>query len=370
MAGQVRVVRPITRGRPSPFWAADFTLSTGERIRRSTGCEEQGAALQVALQWYREGEQAVAAGVQGTEQSAGLTVVELADDFIDARRRERAERYVSTMVDHLRAYILVFFGGGSQAAAITRRRVEEFRSALLAGDIESKAAHVRRTGLLAPATVNRIMVTLRRLLDFGLRRGNLCENAALNLPPLKERVLERHRALSDDEIDALIEALREGRADDDTVIWLRFMIATGLRNDEAQTLNWIDVDRDARKLLVRAENAKGARSRRVPLTNAALAALAEIHDGAPAVGLVFGRRDRRTALLCAWARTGRPGRAPTAHDLRHTCASRAAAAGLDLVQMMSWFGWMSPTVAQRYLHLYGDRWADMAAKMDGAGRKG
>ena len=64
-------------------------------------------------------------------------------------------------------------------------------------------------------------------------------------------------------------------------------------------------------------------------------------------------------------RTGLPGRAPTAHDLRHSAASWAAAAGLDLVQMMEWFGWESPAVAQRYLHLYGSRWADMAAKMDG-----
>ena len=35
--------------------------------------------------------------------------------------------------------------------------------------------------------------------------------------------------------------------------------------------------------------------------------------------------------------------------------------------MMEWFGWKSPIVAQRYLHTYGSRWADMAAKMDALG---
>jgi hypothetical protein len=34
---------------------------------------------------------------------------------------------------------------------------------------------------------------------------------------------------------------------------------------------------------------------------------------------------------------------------------------------MEWFGWRSLAVAQRYLHLYGGRWADMAAKMDAFG---
>ncbi len=365
----VKLFRSKSRGKVSAFWSADFVLPTGERVRKSTGCTERSAAARVAGEWARQAQHAFADEAQGIERPVEIALLALADDYIDAMRVERAHRYVDSLLDHLRAYILPHFGPKTLASAITRRDVEAFRQALLEGAIETRSAATRRTGLPAPATVNRCMVTLRRMLDHGLRRGHLKQNVAANMVPLKERTHERHRALSDKEIAALIDELGSGRRNaDDNVLWFRFMIATGLRNDEGATLLWTDVDLQARRLLVRSENAKGARSRRVPLTDAAIEALEEVRAGQPSIGLVFGPRDRRTALLGAWARTGLPGRAPTAHDLRHTCASRAAAVGLDLVQLMSWFGWESPTVATRYLHLYGDRWADMAAKMD-AGRK-
>lgn len=36
----------------------------------------------------------------------------------------------------------------------------------------------------------------------------------------------------------------------------------------------------------------------------------------------------------------------------------------DLAQMMAMFSWLSPATAQRYIHLYGSGWEDMAKKLD------
>lgn len=372
--GGVRVYRPVNRGKTSHHWWADFSTPDGQRIRRNTRCTEYAAALRIATEWFRAAQHHAAETAAGIERPSDVTMLALADDFIDAMRGERAPRYVLTVEDHLRAYVLPYFGLETKAASLTRPAVEGFRRAVLSGAIVTKAARSRRSGLPSAATCNRIMVALRRLLDFGVRLGLLRDNPAKSLPALRERPEARHRALSDVEIEALLAGLAAGRTRRTMhTRWIRFMIATGIRDDEADTAEWIDVDWTRRCLAIPATRAKGARARNVPLTAEALVVLGEIKQECGAIGLIFGPHDRRTALARAWARARAelekrgievPARTPSAHDFRHTCASRAAAAGLDLAEMMAWFGWRSPQVASRYIHMYGGRWERMAAKMD------
>ncbi len=388
MRGGVTVYRPTNRGVASKVWSCDYPTPDGGRVRKSTGCTERAAALRVATEWFRAAQHAHADRVQGIERPSEIALVTLADDFIDAMRAEKAPLYVQSMEDHLRAYILPHFGPDSAAAEITREAVEGFRRVVLSGAITTKAARTRKGPGASASTANRILVTLRRVLAFGVTRKDLTRNAAVEVKALRERNEEVFRALTDGELGALANELacclpcrtssRPGcadcRAGQRVAQWVRFMVATGVRRGEAETVQWADVDTTARTLLIHAKRAKGARTRRVPLQQEALAVLEELRADGPAVGLVWGKHDRRKTVAPAWKRTGLSGRAPTPHDYRHTCASRAAAAGLDLVQLMDWFGWKSVAVAQRYLHLYGGRWADMAAKMDafanaGAGRR-
>jgi integrase len=327
MRGGVTVYRPTNRGVASKVWSCDYPTPDGGRVRKSTGCTERAAALRVATEWFRAAQHAHADRVQGIERPSEIALVTLADDFIDAMRAEKAPLYVQSMEDHLRAYILPHFGPDSAAAEITREAVEGFRRVVLSGAITTKAARTRKGPGASASTANRILCCLP--CRTSLRPGCAdCHNG--------QRVAQ----------------------------WVRFMVATGVRRGEAETVQWADVDTTARTLLIHAKRAKGARTRRVPLQQEALAVLDELRADGPAVGLVWGKHDRRKTVAPAWKRTGLSGRAPTPHDYRHTCASRAAAAGLDLVQLMDWFGWKSVAVAQRYLHLYGGRWADMAAKMD------
>lgn len=354
----------VYRRTDSPYWWADYRTPEGRRVLRSTRCRDRAAAIRIAREWERAAEHEAADAAAGIERPSDLTVGDLARRYLaELMTDHHSPRTVESYGDHLRVYVLPYFGAGAVASAITRQGVEGFRRALLSGDLGSQRADRRRTSVPSAATVNRVMVTLRRLLDFGVRSGDLRENPAANLRPIRERPEDKFRALDDGELSALLAALRDRRRPDHAE-WAAFIVATGLRDREVETLEWPDVDLARRYLRVRATKAKGARSRLVPLSDAAVSILEALPHR---LGLVWGEHDRREALLRAWASTGLPGRAPTAHDLRNTCASRAAAAGLDLVQMMAMFAWLSPATAARYLHLYGGRLEDMARKLGGAG---
>jgi integrase/recombinase XerD len=194
------------------------------------------------------------------------------------------------------------------------------------------------------------MVTLRQLLQHGLYEGHLRENPAANIRPLKERTEPRHRALSNDEVNALQRELSERHTR-----WMSFMIGSGLRKKEAEMLRWEDVDFDNTQITVRASTAKDAETRWVPLTLLSLGTLEALRaEGRLPRGVIFGSRDRREALRHAWKRTGLPGRIPSAHDFRHTFASRAIRLGLDLESLRRFLGHKTVITTQRYIEAYGD----------------
>jgi hypothetical protein len=53
------------------------------------------------------------------------------------------------------------------------------------------------------------------------------------------------------------------------------------------------------------------------------------------------------------------------HDLRHTAATLAAAAGATTRELMDRMGHTSPAVALRYQHIMADRQGAIAAALDG-----
>ncbi len=360
----VRLYKKISRGRESPYWWVDYTTPAGERVRRTTRCTEYGAALRLGTEWYRDAQQRHADQAAGIVRPSEVTLLALADDFLSRMKAERSAAYASSLADNLRAYVLPYFGNDAAAAGINRQAVEGFRRAVASGAVATRAKNRRRT-TPSTATVNRVMSCLRRLLDHGLREGLLTTNPAANLKALRERPEERHRALTKEELRRWLDELERCRRGPEHVLWLRFGVATGLRSGEISLLRWSDIDFVRRHIHVRAGTSKSARRRLVPLTAAAAMVLDELMpDDVQPVGLVFGRRSRRTALERAWTRTGLPGRPPSAHDLRHTFSSRAMDAGLTALELQAFMGHTSLATTSRYVHLYGDVLQTAAAKLD------
>ena len=271
------------------------------------------------------------------------------------------------MERHIRVRILAYFGAHIVASSITEQQILAFRRALLAGTAPRNSAPGQRraNGPLRIANVNKHIITLRCLLRFGVQEGYLLHNPAERVKNLKKKPDPRHRAVPVEELDALRNQLTEPHR-----LWLNFMVETGCRENEAALITWNDLDLVNRQMTVRASTAKDADNRVVPLTQTAIDGLAELEPSpSKRRGLLFGKKDRRYSLVTAWERTGLPGRAPSAHDFRHTFASAAVAAGVDIESLRDWLGHDSIVTTQTYIHAYGDQQDANRIKLDELKRK-
>lgn len=139
-----------------------------------------------------------------------------------------------------------------------------------------------------------------------------------------------------------------------------FLFYTGARAGEALALDWRDVDLAARR--VRFIDTKNGDSRGVPLHQRAWLALANLPHregavfrtdlGEPYALRVKERRQIGRAWGSACKRAGLPGFTP--HMARHTFASWAVMAGVDLRTLADLLGHRSLAMVRRYTHLSPD----------------
>jgi integrase len=178
-------------------------------------------------------------------------------------------------------------------AALGARRLEE----VTARELERFISEPNAAG-----TRNRRLTAVRTFFEWARRGGLLDGSPVTDLP--KEREVERHRVMSDEELRAVVygfDATRWGRV-------VRFLTLTGLRRDEALGLRWVwlDLDKGLLTLPPEAEKAGPARGepRHVPLSREAIAVLRAARAATSAEGVrsgfVFhtssGARPHRDAL--------------------------------------------------------------------------
>ena len=222
---------------------------------------------------------------------------------------------------------------------------------------------------LSPATVGRLLVTLRMALGSGVRDGILERNvAAVVRPPRVER--DAPGALAPDEALRLVEAVRDD--------WLGplyiLLLATGLRLGEACALDRRDLDLERGTVAVR--SGKTARAvRTVPILAFALphlrthrARAASVDPDAPVfVGQRTGKRLTGFVASQHWHRLLRDlgWRQMRVHDLRHAHASLQLAAGTPMRVIADQLGHANPALTARvYAHLTTDALTDAAHRVD------
>jgi integrase/recombinase XerD len=177
--------------------------------------------------------------------------------------------------------------------------------------------------------------------------------------------------LDDEEVDALLAAPdRRSWSGQRDHAWLLLMVTTGVRVGELLNLRRSDmsVARPAHVVVT----GKGRKQRIVPLdktTTAVLAAWVRANPAPPEaplftalgrsgpmssdavaqrIGVHVGTASARTRSLRA--------KTVTPHTLRHTCAMRMLASGVDITTISLWLGHSSPAATRHYLH------ADLALK--------
>jgi len=223
--------------------------------------------------------------------------------------------------------------------------------------------HAKKTRLMKDYTICNRWRVISVFFRFLVKRGHLLYNPAAAIEP--PRVVDKveKKALSLDEMEALLSSpdvkKRDGLRDR---ALLELIYSTGLRKSELMNLELFDVDIPERTVRIR--KGKGRKERVVPLGEVAASYLQRyLEKSRP----LFCRGRVRKALflgkaglpLCALgidrivkihaARSGLTTNV-TPHIIRHTCASTLLAGGADIFSIQKLLGHARAEYTQRYLH--------------------
>ena len=219
-----------------------------------------------------------------------------------------------------------------------------------------------------PRAANRALMILSKMFSLAVawglapERPNPCRSVRKYKEGKRERFLtrEEYRRLG----AALAGAEADGSAWPPAIAALRLLMLTGCRLNEILTLRWDDVDRAAGEFRLR-DGKTGARM--VPLTPTAEAVLDGIARAPGNPWVVAGKKpeSRLTSITGDWYRLrARAGLDDVRiHDLRHSFASRALAAGESLSMIGRLLGHADIQSTARYAHLARDAERDSAARI-------
>lgn len=230
-----------------------------------------------------------------------------------------------------------------------------------------------------PATVNRVLCALRRVLKEALRLELISPvdyARAVDIQSVKARKELRGRALSQDEIDSLMtvcfsDITPAGFRDAALIAILR---GAGLRRAEVVKLDLKDFNNDGE---IKIRSGKGRVDRTVYLSLSAIAVVndwIEIRTNAAGPllcqvnksGRVVIQRLTPQAVLFILQKRGEEAAIESfsPHDMRRTFASDLLAAGVDIATVQMMLGHSNPATTARYDHRGEERKRRAAAQLE------
>lgn len=335
---------PIRKHPDSGIWWLDIRAPGGQRIRRSAGTKDRKAA-----QEYHDKVKAELWRAAKLGEAPDHVFEEAAVKFL---RLCEGQRDYATKLRHV-AYWREQFAG---------RPVRSLTAGVIAEALPTHRTYEHRATLaIKPATKNRYLSTIRRILNLCVEWGWISRTPKLSkFHEPDVRVRWESRA-------AIVQLIRALPVD-----WMReatlLAVSTGMRANEILSLTWDQVDLVRGNAWVTHGMAKSKRARSVPLN-------------ADAVSLLRRRLGTHPSLV--FSRQPRPGREPAKisqvdarmfaracaaagiedfrfHDLRHTWASWHVQAGTPLMVLKELGGWERIEMVQKYAHLAPTHLADHA----------
>jgi integrase len=329
----------------SKNWWYKFTWN-GEAIREST----KQTNKRVAEQMEAAHRTSLAKGEVGIrERKVVPTLKVFAPRFEQAIETECADKPATISFYKAKLKILV------DDASLATCRLDLIDEDLIDAYKQRRTKKVsRRKQVLSPASVNRELATLRRLIRLAQ------EWKIIDRVP-RIRMLRGERArefVLNYTQEANYLAAATGNLHDIALL----IIDTGLRMGEVLSLEWCDVKLDPADgakygyLTVRSRKSKNSKSRNVPLTDRVSGMLKGLAGSKP-VGLVFCRADGSGLVQTLVNEQHRAIRdllkLPTEcvpHSFRHTFGTRLGESGADAFTIMKLMGHSTVTVSQRYVH--------------------
>lgn len=325
----------------SGIWYARYYDASG-RLRR-----EMGGTRAMALALYRKRKTEAIQGKKLPETLRRKSVV-VADLLALAEQHARQHyaqlREAKGGAADWRYPTLAAEFGALDASTLTPQRIEQ------------GLARLADQRDWAPATVNRERDYLSLAFKLGIRNGLVASNPA-RLVTRRREDNGRIRFLSPAEEAKLRAVIRAEFPKHEPELDLA--LATGLRQGNQCSLKWSDVDLEARQITI--SRAKNGRPFYAPVNSTAMAALLELKSMAGDSPYVILNRNKRGRGV------GQPPCTPEGwfnravekaglngvcwHTLRHTFASRAVMAGLDLRVVADLLGHRTLAMVMRYAHL-------------------
>ena len=260
---------------------------------------------------------------------------------------DHAERTVESYVDQVRTFV----GRLPQRASV---------EAITVAAIEAHKQRLRQR--CNPKTVNLALTAIRSFVRYQIASDLRSDDPTLRVAFLQTgRPLPR--ALSDDQVRALLAALRvpDGLYPAPLYQWRRnrrliyVLLYTGLRISEARDLRWRDVLLGQRKLIVR--GGKGDKDRAIPLHVKVCDELALVERrfdadavcGHPTGEALSGKSVHH--IFERWVPRLRLGFHFTAHQLRHTLITKVIDRGANIFEAQELAGHESPETTRIYYKL-------------------
>lgn len=240
---------------------------------------------------------------------------------------------------HLRNHLLPKFG---------KKHLDEIEP----GEVVTWLHALRAKGY-APASVNRLLIIFRYMLNLARRWGVPgAEKNPLSGVALLEANNARERYLSPEETQKLRWALT-GSDNPQLAHIVALLLLLGCRKRELLDAQWSDFDLDRRSW--RIPMSKSGKARHVPLSEGTLAVLAQLPRWKDCPYVVPNPKSKKpyVTVFHSWDTARKQAGLPDVrmHDLRHSFASYLVNAGRSLYEVQKILGHAQLKTTQRYAHL-------------------
>ena len=339
------------------IWMSDFYLSNGERVRKSLKTKDKAEAkrLQSALQTQLEKTltEAPAKTVAGLSSAPrGVTLKEAFRRSMLEHERWRASGDKKTINDNYK-HISNYFQDGKLLSSFTRAEMLIYVSKL------------REKGL-SGSTINQRLSLVSILIKCSQDWPGQ-EVEPFKMPRQKVNT-GRIRVLSYDEefkvIKYFLESPRKRGHDKDMAELVKFLVDTGFRLGEAIRLRSDEIHWELN--MVPAWETKTKEPRLVPMTKRVRALLEARETLERPFGMFsVDSADDHWEIMRDELKID-PEKDPefVIHALRHTCASRLCASGMDAFRVQKWMGHKNIQTTQKYVTLFGSDLLDLAHALD------